>query len=93
MKSALDPAAAVEHLRVGDLPDLARDVVVAQPLEELRGARPGDLELRERGLVEQRRRLAARPRARRRSRATSAPGPAARAQRARRRPPRWPRTS
>ena len=56
---ALDPAAPVEHLRVGDLPDLARDAVVAQPLEELRRARPADLELGERGLVEQRRGLAA----------------------------------
>ena len=51
---ALDPAAAVEHLRVGDLLRLAGHPVVAQALEELR--RPGslDLHLRERGLVEDR---------------------------------------
>src|SRR5262249_27221745 len=50
---ALDPAAAVEHLRVGDLPDVARDAVVTQPLEQLGRSRPGDLELRERRLIEE----------------------------------------
>jgi hypothetical protein len=57
---ALDPTAAVEHLRVGDLADVARDAVVAQPFEEVRGTRPGDLHLGERRLVEQRRPLATR---------------------------------
>ena len=51
---ALDPAAAVEHLRVGDLARAADDAVVAQPLEQRRRARPADLELGERGLVEER---------------------------------------
>ena len=51
---ALDAAAAVEHLRVGDLARAADDAVVAQRLEQLGGARPADLELRERGLVEER---------------------------------------
>jgi hypothetical protein len=78
---ALDPAAAVEHLRVGDLARAADDDVVAQPLEQLGRARPADLHLRERGLVEQRGGLAGggvlgadggRP---------VLPGPAARAQR------------
>ena len=54
---ALDPAPAVEHLGVGDRADVARDAVVAQPLEQLAGARAGDLELRERRLVEQARGL------------------------------------
>ena len=45
---ALDAAARIEHLRVGDPPGVARDAVVAQPLEQLRGARPGHLQLGER---------------------------------------------
>ena len=51
---ALDPAAAVQHLRVGDCADLARDPVVAEALEEVGGARAGHLDLRERRLVEER---------------------------------------
>ena len=55
---ALDPTPAIEHLRVGDRPHLPGDVVVAQSLEQLGGAGPGNLELGERGLVEQPRSLA-----------------------------------
>ena len=55
---ALDPAVAVQHLGVGDLADLARDAVVAEALEQLGRPGPGDLELAERGLVEQARALA-----------------------------------
>ena len=58
---ALDPASLVQHLRVRDPSDLAGDTVRAQPLEERRSALPGDVELRERRLVEDGRRLAARP--------------------------------
>ena len=49
---ALDAAASVQHLGVGDPAGLARDPVVAEAFEE--GGRPGslDLQLRERGLVE-----------------------------------------
>src|ERR1019366_4104970 len=54
----LDSAAAVEHLRVGDRADLARHAVVAEPFQEGARAGPGDLELGERGLVEQARALA-----------------------------------
>ena len=50
---ALDPAAAVEHLRVGDLTDAAGDPVVAEALEQLRRAGALDLQLRERALVEE----------------------------------------
>ena len=57
---ALDAAARIEHLRVGDPPGIARDAVVAQPLEQLRGARARHLELGERRLVEDRHALAAR---------------------------------
>ena len=56
---ALDPAPRVQHLRVGDRADLAGDVVVAEPLEQIRRALAGDLDLGERGLVEERSRLAA----------------------------------
>jgi len=50
---ALDPAPAVEHLRVGDRPDVAGDAVVAQRLQQTGGAGSGYLELGEGGLVEQ----------------------------------------
>src|SRR4029453_8063156 len=56
---ALDPAALIEHLRVGDGADIARDPVVAQVLQARRRAGADELDLRERGLVEQRRGLAA----------------------------------
>src|SRR4029079_6195177 len=49
---ALDPTARVEHLRVGDLADVAGDLVVAQPLDVGGGAGAADLHLRERALVE-----------------------------------------
>jgi hypothetical protein len=52
---ALDPPTLVEHLRVGDRTHVTRDLVVTHSLEELGGLRPDDLDLRERGLVEQRR--------------------------------------
>ncbi len=55
---ALDAAAVVQHLGVGDLADVAGDAVVAEAFEVLGRRRPGDLELGEGGLVEQRRRLA-----------------------------------
>src|SRR5206468_11303872 len=51
---ALDPAALVEHRRVRDPADLARDVVVAEALEEGGGALADDVDLREAGLVEER---------------------------------------
>ncbi len=50
---ALDAAAPVERLRVGDGADLAGDPVVADPLQQLGGVRAGDLDLGERALVEQ----------------------------------------
>src|SRR5205085_11564515 len=56
---ALDAAARVEHLGVRDGTDGAGNAVVAQPLEELGRLLPGDLDLREGGLVEQRRRRTA----------------------------------
>ena len=56
---ALDAAARVEHLRVGHPPDVARDLVVAQALEQRGRARAGHLELGERRLVEDRHPLAA----------------------------------
>src|SRR5688572_2756710 len=56
---ALDAPALVEHLGVGDGTDVPPDTVVAEGLEEVRGARPRDLDLRERRLVEQGCRLAA----------------------------------
>src|SRR5439155_378753 len=73
---ALDPTARVQHLRVGDLPDLARDPVVAEPLEERRGSVTRDLDLRERGLVEDRRRLTTGAVLRADRRPSHAPGPA-----------------
>ena len=57
---ALDPAPAVQHLRVGDLPHVARDTVVAEPLHERGGSRTRDLQLRERRLVEDRGRFTGR---------------------------------
>src|SRR5579871_4801801 len=42
---AFDAAAAVEHLGIGDLADVAGDAVVAEALEQLGGPRAGDLEL------------------------------------------------
>ncbi len=49
----LDAAALVEALGVRHVADLAGDVVVADPFEERRGVRTGDVDLRERRLVEQ----------------------------------------
>ncbi len=48
----------VEHLGVRHAADVARDPVRAEPLEEVGRAGSGDIELRERRLVEQRRALA-----------------------------------
>ncbi len=93
VKSHSIPPRAVEHLRVGDRADVARDAVVAQPLEQLGGARPGDLELGERRLVEQRRRLAAGRVLGADRRRPVHPGPAARAQRLVAGGARWTRTS
>ena len=56
---ALDAAARVQHLRVRHLADLACDPVGAEALEEIGRALPGDENLRERALVEDRGRLAA----------------------------------
>jgi hypothetical protein len=50
----LDAATPVQHLRVGDAPDVARHLVRAQALEQGGGPGPGDLELGERALVEER---------------------------------------
>ena len=50
---ALDPPTLVEHLRVGDRADLARDLVVTKPLEKVRCSLSRDLDLGERSLVEQ----------------------------------------
>src|SRR4051794_34640688 len=50
---ALDPAAAVQHLGVGDLADAAPDPVVAEDFEEGLGSGALDLQLCERGLVEE----------------------------------------
>ena len=55
---ALDSSARVEHLGVGDPPHSAGDAVRGQSLEELGGSLTAHLELRERGLVEERCRLA-----------------------------------
>ena len=49
----LDPAAPVEQLRVDDRADRSIDGIRAHPVEERDGTRAGDLELRERRLVEQ----------------------------------------
>ena len=51
---ALDPAARVQQLRVGDAADLTCHAVVADRLKEFTRPRPRDLELCERRLVEQR---------------------------------------
>ena len=51
---ALDPTTLVEHLRVRDRPDVARDPVVTEPLEEVGCLLARDLDLRERRLVEER---------------------------------------
>ena len=56
---ALDPAARVQHLRVGDRADVARNAVVAEALEEVGRALAHDVELGEGCLVEERRGLAA----------------------------------
>src|SRR5699024_474290 len=77
----LDPAAVVEELRVDDRADRPVDAVRAQPLEESERARPEDLELRERGLVEERDALACRPRLDLDRRRPVLTGPAARSQR------------
>ncbi len=55
---AFDPAPRVQHLRVRDRADVPRNTVVAEPLEQLRGALARYLDLRERRLVEERRGLA-----------------------------------
>ncbi len=55
---ALDPAARIEHLRVGHLPDVAGHTVRAEALEEICRSLSRDEDLRERALVEDRRRLA-----------------------------------
>src|SRR5262249_2313844 len=78
---ALDAAARVQHLRVRDRADVARDAVVAEPLEERGCALAADLDLRERRLVEQRRRLAARTVLGADGRRPEPAGPAARPQR------------
>ena len=57
---ALDAATRIEHLRVRDAPHLSGEAVTAEALEERGGAFPDDVELRKRGLVEQRCGLAAR---------------------------------
>jgi hypothetical protein len=57
---AFDPAPRVEHLRVRHLADLARDPVPTEPLEKLRRPFARHADLRERALVEDRGRLAAR---------------------------------
>ena len=71
----LDPAAPVEQLGVDDRADGPVDVVGAHPAEEGRRARPADLELGERGLVEERRPPAGSRAPRPRSPATSASPP------------------
>src|SRR6185503_8213089 len=55
----LDSPVRVEHLRVRDRADVAGDAVVAHALEEVGGAGPDHVDLGERRLVEDRRRLAA----------------------------------
>jgi hypothetical protein len=51
---ALNPAALVQHRRIGDRADVAGDLVVAEMFEEFGGALAGHFDLRERGLVEER---------------------------------------
>src|SRR3954452_14777488 len=57
---ALDPAALVEHLGIGDGADGASDQVGAQRLEERGRALAADVDLRERRFVEDRDRLTTR---------------------------------
>src|SRR5439155_1093336 len=57
---ALDAAAVIEHLGVGQGTDRTRHAVVCEVLEELGRAVPADLDLRERREVEDRGTLAAR---------------------------------
>ena len=78
---ALDPATAVEHLGVGHAPDLAGDAVRAEPFEELGRPLARHVDLRERRLVEERRRLAAGDVLGADRRRPQLPRPAARAQR------------
>ena len=78
---ALDPAALVEHLRVRDRTDIARDAVVAQPFEEPGRARSDDVELGEGRLVEEGSRFAAGTVLGADRRRPEPPCPAARAQR------------
>src|SRR5256885_13924111 len=54
---ALDAPALVRHLRIGQLADIAGDLVVGEAFEEVRGASAADLDLRERGEIEDGRRL------------------------------------
>src|SRR5205823_9391924 len=49
---AFDPAPPVQHLRVRDRADVAPNAVVAEVLEECSAAFAGDLDLRERRLIE-----------------------------------------
>src|SRR5581483_3073028 len=80
-KVRLDAAAMVEELRVHDRADGAVDAVRAQPFEEGERSRAEHLELRERRLVEERDRLARRPRFDLDRRRPVLAGPAARPQR------------
>ena len=57
---ALDPTPRIEHLRVGHLSDVAGHAVRAEALEEIGCPFSRDEDLRERALVEDRRRLATR---------------------------------
>src|SRR6516164_8721714 len=50
---ALDPAARIQKLRVDDRADRTVDVVVGEPLEQRQRARSLDVELAERGEVEE----------------------------------------
>ena len=77
---ALDSAACVQHLRVRDRADVPDDAVGAEALEQRRRALAGNLELGERGLVEESRRLAAGAVLGADRRRPVSPGPAARAQ-------------
>src|SRR5262249_22559537 len=71
----------IEHLRVRDRADVTGDAVVAQALEELGRAFARDLDLRERGLVEEGGGLAARDVLRADRGRPQTTGPAARPQR------------
>ena len=59
VKSHSIPPARVQHLRVRNGTDVPRDPVVAETLEKIGGSRPEHLDLREGGLVEERRRFPA----------------------------------